>query len=675
MAWTLEYNGQEKTLEAWGFALEGSRVRGNMVPDVVRLRAPGATESSLILPYGAAVIIRRDRTGTGPFAAGSVYFSGKAGIPQRFGSGQMEGVSYEIIGPWWDFTRLVFQQEWNEFAGWSTPGDPNSEPTFTQKRASEVFLAQAADGTKLTTGEQIEEAVSWAATCGVAVQLGTVDPAVNIPIYNARDITVAEVIQQMLRWTPDCVCYFDYSTSPATFHCRKAANMAEVAITADALAQSLSLRPRYDLQLPAVCLKFKKTDTVDGRLSTVIVNQNAPAEATGLELGASVHTIELQGSSISNVYSTLECQTCSAQAVTEADRIKWWIGDEANGIPCLAPILLSGKVDPASIDISSATVKDKDGGTISLVDYPNVLLNGQVTEWMVEGGNAVVEVGATVSALLEYDLYRVNVRRSGGVLQVETSPGTWSSSNTAKYLIKRKRAESLSVNVRLTNGATGTYSLLDSFSAGEDIPLGLATEIYNAHSTLQYEGELTLLAAEVPSNIGMGNKVRIGVGEALYSGILIQEVTEDLGNGQMTLRLGPATHLGLADLVELLRVNRHRLTFNSPAQRSQGSAAGSVALGKATAKENTMSGMGNAEIYTASAEVATGKTMVIVLDALSKTVLMEVLNADGTKDQTYGSLELNLGDCAGKHLKVREAEMCVNGVQKKVLGVFSEAYT
>lgn len=92
-----------------------------------------------------------------------------------------------------------------------------------------LVIETARDGARIQREKaqsvQIIEALNWAlkpfATSGqFPFQIGTVSPNVDCPIDEVRDITCAEVIHKMLRWTPDAVTWFDYSTSPPTFNCK-----------------------------------------------------------------------------------------------------------------------------------------------------------------------------------------------------------------------------------------------------------------------------------------------------------------------------------------------------------------------------------------------------------------------------------------------------------------------
>lgn len=670
-AWTLEKGGEEKTLAAWGISDNDlTRRRSNMGPDVVILRHPCLIDAVPIFAQNDSIIIRRDRVGndTSGYSEGTIFFQGRADMTLA-GEGAREYVTYYILGPWYDFARCVFQQAWKQFSGWSTPGDPNSDPTFFTRRTSELFLGMDVEGGYLNTGEQIREAVEWAATCGINVQVGTIDPAVTIPIYNVRDTTVAEVIQQMLRWTPDTICWFDYSTTPPTFHARSLANLADVSIDLSNSIKEIRLIPKYDLQLPAVCLRFKAVNTVDGRPSIVITEQNYPVNATGMELGASVHTIELAGSERNSLYADIESAAVTAKSADLAVRWNWW----ANANTGKEPSLASVKLDPRTIALTAATITDDEGNEINLDAYPYELLDGQVASWMNVGSAPAKVIDASVKATVTYDLYRV---ASG-----------WLKTNASKLLIQKGCKRELSCRVRLTNAPSGTYTALGSYVAGESVPSGLAQAIYDAHASLQYEGTVALVGEEVPSNIGMGNTVTISIGATTYSRILVQQISENVGRGTMVLSLGPASHLGVPDLIELLRVNRFRLVYNNPATRTtgDGGANGLVTLGNNLPRENTTRGTGMPDEHSLSSTVGTNKAGVVCTSSRRKTFIIEVQNDDpasasyGLPITTEGRVEMALSDAGGKELKIREWDVCVvvDGVTttKKARFLSTEAYS
>ena len=122
----------------------------------------------------------------------------------------------------------------------------------------------------------------------------------------------------------------------------------------------------------------------------------------------------------------------------------------------------------------------------------------------------------------------------------------------------------------LDNTASQTY---------EPTPAGLAQLIYDSRSSLTFEGTIALCGADIVSGENwIGRRVNISGGddEWLSMAATVQGSTENTGNGQSTLTLGPPDHLGPSDLAALLRANRNR-TYITPAQ-SVGRSGGGASL-------------------------------------------------------------------------------------------------
>lgn len=323
MAWTLEFGGVEKELADWGLAADSVQLtRTSAAADVLTVRqATADCLAALDFTFDAVAVFRRDRTGSGTvWTGGSIYFVGRATVPQRRGAGAAESLQYRFHGPWFDLQRQIYHQSWYYYTG-----DPDHLGTYT---TCEVFLGRKLDGTVWNSGEQITDALNWAISCGVLLQVGTIDPVVNIFYVNARSVTCAEVIKTMLRNSPDAVCWFDYTTADGsgnplpTFHCRQLANLTAVTVTlGEDLFRGLELTPRYDLQVPSVVIHFKQTNTVDGQAYIAWSNQVAPAGADGTARGGEVHVVELEGFNRTTVRGSLTTRAIDAQAASEAARI------------------------------------------------------------------------------------------------------------------------------------------------------------------------------------------------------------------------------------------------------------------------------------------------------------------------------------------------------------------
>jgi hypothetical protein len=250
MIWTIEYNGTEQTVADWGLA-QLTLNRLSQGTDLLTFRADGAAaDAAPVFPFKSTIILRRDRTqeSGGLWSGGTQWFIGLIIQVPRNGASEAEGMNYKVAGPWWYLDSLLFQQEYQQFNGWKVPGDPTSDPTFIDSETdTHLFLNLAPLNTitpngKITSGQQIAEALNWVRKPFVdagqtpPLQVGTITPNLDVPIDEVRDITCAEVIHKMLRWTPDAVTWFDYSTTPPTFNCKRRSELNAVTldITSDA---------------------------------------------------------------------------------------------------------------------------------------------------------------------------------------------------------------------------------------------------------------------------------------------------------------------------------------------------------------------------------------------------------------------------------------------------------
>jgi len=607
MAWTLEYGGIEQSLADWGLEEGLSLRRANQAADVLRCRRAMSATAVATFAYGWEVIVRRDRTydeELDEWTGGSIWFRGKAAGSGAAGDGSAESQEYLFFGPWWDFERLVMQQEWTGSGG--------------TQRSSELVLGNTITGTSQTTGEVVEEAVAWAASCGVSVQAGTIDEGVSFPHYPCRDWTVAEVIVAMLRWTPDAVTWFDYTTDPPTFYARRLANLSTVTLTLGTdQVEGLALRPRNDLVLPAVALKFKRVNEVSGQQWVEFDEQKYPSSATGTELGALVATIDLIG---------LRASIVSATIVTEAvapNSRNWW----AKHLQWLG----SAEIDTDSIQINDWRIEDENGSVINdWQSTPYELVDGHVAEWMGATTRRV-----TARARLSYDLY----------------------ADTAQNIdAERVRGKEISVALTLTDVVSGTYANAAVEEEAEAAPAGLAQGIYESRATLQHEGQIVLVDEEVPETALMGSKVTISGGNAAWTEMLVQEVEEYPHEGRVVIQVGPARQIGIADLIELLRVNRYRLVTGSRTQRITGHPAGSATttLGQYMPKRDSLGDLGRRELIAAVAEGdKPGERVQVALSGAAGSIGAAVVDEYGQPVEGRGGFTAAIADLEGRSASFR----------------------
>ena len=86
------------------------------------------------------------------------------------GDGRAEAQVCTLAGPWWYLAQLVCQQQWTIQGGAATAW------------LSRLVLGQAADGSRLNTGQVITDALQFAIDAGAPLAIGTVEPAFTAPL-------------------------------------------------------------------------------------------------------------------------------------------------------------------------------------------------------------------------------------------------------------------------------------------------------------------------------------------------------------------------------------------------------------------------------------------------------------------------------------------------------------
>lgn len=597
-----------------------TRTLHSMAPDVVRLVAPGAAaDSAAVMDRGQLVEIFRD---------GIRWFYGRVERILRHGSPSEEGLEYEIVGPWWYLDHLVYQLAWNIY-------DQGTNTLIPQYK-SHLILGSDLSGNPITTATQLADIINYAATQGAPIKLGSGAPALYTPTYEIVDTTCGEVIRKLARWWPDAVSWFDYTTTPPTLYVRQrnALTAAAIALADTEQHESIEITPRHDLQVSAVHLTYEANHEVNGKIYPSATPDAAPPGATGREFQALVATVDLQGQQLTLTQAAVEVESFDASHLTESNRLAWWKSKK--------PVLADAHAKDLSIDVLSVACDppwdaETHGG--------NNLVQGQLAEWMEEGGVPVTGTNMTVTCEVSYTLLK--------------DPN---GSSTDPDNILWQGTEKVSVRSVVTNAESRTYTNVESYTAAEPVPSGLAAALYAALSVLHYEGSVSLVEEECSGRVGVGNKLNLTGGMSAWASMnaLVQTITEDFESGRTTIQFGPPAHLGIPDFIELLRLNRTRRNWTPSATRTTGEAASGagVELGSKVAVQNTSHGPSEAVQKTWSESTETqGKVRIALVDIPEPRRLPTTL------------------------LKIREVDVCVLVstdpdvyVNKKMLVLASDTY-
>lgn len=345
-------------------------------------------------------------------------------------------------------------------------------------------------------------------------------------------------------------------------------------------ANALNLLPRYDLQIPGVILYYKKVHTQDGVPGLRYYQDKYPPTLSDWYPDARIHTIELLGSSQTTVRQPLKTAVINAAHATEATRLTWW----KDRFPWLADANVSG----LAIAAGSVQAYRKNNNTkvaVSLGEFPYEIIKGGITQWMEDqyDVNTVEPLAGFGDEVIIEALVDCTVNATTGVVSKKI----------------KQRVVSYRCNVcdyESTDPQGDEFVTVAFNDPGEPVYIGLAQDIYESHQQLQYEGVINLVGDQIPDNLHLGQLLTINTPGGTYPDNLVQRITGELTRGRVSVAIGPPGHLGLTDMIELMRVNRYRLVYNLPSNASNplAGSASDVRLSKDSPKENSTDGAGTA---------------------------------------------------------------------------------
>ena len=543
-----------RTLASWGFQ-NGRLHRQSLAADTLHLSRPvTAFDAADEIEFGQLVTLS-DPTGRTRFVGRRVLIPGRA-------SGTEESKSYTFAGPWYWLERLIYHQGWQQLL---------INGALVPRQTSHLLLNLGG----LSVGGQIRTVAQYAIDQGAPFQLGTIDIPIIPFVTEITDQTCAQIIIDQLRWAPDAVVWFDYATNPPTLHCRQKANLTAVTLRLDPASvptiadEGLIIAARPDLQIPAVALRYERTDTKDGAEFLSIGEDIAPGGATGRELNAISQTITLAGFNVTTLSASILCET------VDTTSIEWW----KRMIPSLQDSRVKNlMLVPNSVEriLQGSRTPSNPAGAPSSA-YGRMLVEGQLVDWMRDA----------TDNQLDWEQEELSAQFS---FQLDVDP-------TSGVKLSSKQKVRIPVHLVSTNAPSGvsSYTVTETEEEGEAQPVGLAQHLLNALSNLEYEGTVHTTELECTGFIGPGNTLNIAnTAQAGHASMRarVQSVDEDIDRGQTRVVFGPTPALSLGGILELLRASRHRRRWTRASVQSDGALSGSAntKLGEATANSNTIPG-------------------------------------------------------------------------------------
>ncbi|MDR2668071.1 MAG: hypothetical protein LBB38_03470 [Puniceicoccales bacterium] len=520
MNWTISWGSGEQSFADLGLS-NLRRRRINQGRDVLTFRhgTLGTMANQPLIEPFATVTVSRD---------GAIWFTGTAVAMGASGTARAEDHEYGIYGPWWHLESIVYQQPWNIAID---PDDQDSQLAATMK--SHIILGQNQNGEQLTMRQQLLQILNYAVACGapLAFEIGEESLAGTFPLDECRDLSCAEAIQRVLRWAPSVRTAFDYGQEIPVLRFTERSSAQYFTVPMDGKMQSLSMTPRYDLQLRAVAIKYERTHRSGSRVWRTVSVDRYPANVSENQSRVLVLTVELEGSRSQYLRQDINAAT------VDINSVQWW----KRHLPALE--------DVENLQILSPSRQS---------ELPRELVSGCISDWM--------------GVDCESDIARATVAYGSGDSEVS--------------------GQEVAVRFLATDAQTRTYAALSNFVAEEVAPVGIAQSFFSSLSQCPFEGTLRLVGGEIAS-VPMGSLLRISGGQTTWEAMDadLQECSEDVDSGIVDLRFGPPSHLGLGQLIQLARANRGREAPSGAIIRLSGEgSADKISQPSHTATENSHSG-------------------------------------------------------------------------------------
>jgi len=538
---------------------------------------------------------------------GTTVFAGKvASLVERQGRGTDTVVDVTAEGPWGDMARMVFRQQW-KVAG---VGGAVSQ-SF-----SRLVLNQSPAGEPQDMTAQIEEIANYAANaCGFVV--GTIAAGNQVlPADEARDITCAAAIVRTIRFFPQTVCRFDYSTATPTF--------------------SVSIPPAS----PASA----------SWLASVAATQRSYTRTAhpvvGVDIATESYDIETGDDSVDRALRTLSHQT--AGVTDSLDTLHVYIPLERG----------SGSTSWESMDV---TVEEHTFDSIVFWMQHHPALAGVTRDQIKSFGPFTRSGSRNFTKMTETPVGDLRRFGLGAEFEHMTMAATIETADKKEDVV-------LSLDVITTNASTRTYTRQtgSSSTAGETLPDGLAAAILAQRGGSLMGEEMTIRLGDSLPTLGDADVVtENGVSQVLY----LQDIDVDCYDLTARLHFGRPANLSPEDMRDLLQGFRQRAFASNVPDRGDEDASedaqtfdGVQPIASAcqvidTVAKTTIKGAdGGGSIVLEAAQVDDGKTI--------ETAKLKYTDAEGTEKeaQILGTEDIEIPSASGvKSLNDGAGDMDVIG--------------
>ena len=388
-------------------------------------------------------------------------------------------------------------------------------------------------------------------------------------------------------------------------------------VAGGATHKDVDIQARDDLMIRAAVIKYKITGQYNGQTQVCYVVDKRSAAGFGVNLDNTGNNvtdpnsglrvlndiIDLTGTSVSTLTGYLDLEpvlvtsylarTTSNTSADQSAKRTWWASKRGgelsrledsrvrfqtytpNLVNPLNPTLTQTYI-PDAVIVDAAT-----GATLSPADLiaaglcdssGNLVLNrivrGAYHGWMKRlDGQPVVSKKIKIMSKMVFAEY-TSLSASG-------TPDM----DQAGHVVNRANSSEEHVNIEVTNatpdvGVNGlaTFSILESTTPGELYIVGaggIADYLWNHFNVRQYDGNFCKIESNFTDSstgnyLNLGRRLNLTNGAAAWQSMnaQIQEIVEDYGACETTVKIGVAKHLNAGQLSSLLNMFRNRRSWS-----------------------------------------------------------------------------------------------------------------
>ncbi len=433
-------------------------------------------------------------------------FFGKIEKSSRRESFKNKCLDVVVKSPFADFEKIIFQQRslvWNN-------------GTLVQKYRSKVVLGLDFNGEKLSAEQQARNIIEYAISQGAQCRLGEIDIESEMLFDECTDITCAEALKRVLKWSPACCLFFDYSQDGLpTVNILKRTSLESATINADnGTVKNFSANRRDDLAISSVTIKYER-ENISGENSYLELEEDVyPPNTENGAIGAVVMYVELGGAK-----SVCQRHTIATETVNINSK-DWWRQH------------VSFLNEVANFNILETS------------------RNGRLSKELVEG---------TIVDEMNCDF------------ESDTICGTFFCVDKNGSELTKK----IALKMVTTNASSGTFQIWTRKEIAETAPQGLARAVYEAASALQFDGEAELFDTKIENVFAKNVSIQEGENQ-ISSSMPSYWCEENLLKNSVKIKFGPPKHLYADDIAEIFRINRSRKISNLSINSSSGKISAST---------------------------------------------------------------------------------------------------